>query len=111
MGTGEQPPPLKVDPEQLAKLGHQLLAAASDLPDPPPPFAVTGADAISAAIAERLPSIEGPIRDALPRLKDEAMTTAANVIAAAQRYSITDEQLAADYAARRFEPTRGPDGG
>jgi hypothetical protein len=100
MGTDSQPPPLRVDPEQLGRLGNQLQDAAADLPDAPPPFMVTGSDAISAAIAARLPSIEGPIHEALPHLKDQASTTAANVVEAARRYSVTDAQLAADYEAQ-----------
>ncbi|BBZ31070.1 hypothetical protein MMAD_53650 [Mycolicibacterium madagascariense] len=97
MGTGDQPPPLKVDPEQLEKLGHQLLAAARSIPEPLPPFVVTGTDAISLAIAERLPAVEGTIAQALPQLKADATRTADNVITAAHRYASTDAQLAQEY--------------
>jgi ESX secretion-associated protein EspJ len=97
MGPGiGQPAPLKVDPEQLGRLGNQLLSAAGDLPEVPLPFMVTGTDALSAAIACRLPSIEGPIHDALPKLKNEAATIATNVVTAAAKYASTDAQLAAD---------------
>ena len=60
MGTGpDGQPTLKVDPELLKKYGGQLLTAAGDLPDAPPPFIVPGTDAISQAVAEKLPMIEG----------------------------------------------------
>ncbi|MBJ7341907.1 type VII secretion target [Mycolicibacterium sp.] len=104
MGTGlGSQPPLKVDPELLGKYGQQLQTAAGDLPEAPAPFTVTGTDAISQAIAEKLPSLEGAIQDALPRLKTEASTTASNVVEAAGRYSSTDAQLAADYEKHQFD--------
>jgi hypothetical protein len=101
-GPGSQPP-LKVDPEQLAKLGGQLLSAAGDLPEAPAPFTVTGTDAISQAIADKLPGLEGPIQEALPQLKAEASGTASNVVTAAGKYASTDAQLAADYAKHQFD--------
>jgi hypothetical protein len=104
MGTGAgSQPPLKVDPEQLAKLGGQLLSAAGDIPAAPPPFTVTGTDAISQAIAEKLPGLEGPIQDALPQLKGDASTTASNVVTAAGRYASTDAQLASNYEQHQFD--------
>lgn len=60
-GPGSQPP-LKVDPDLLSKYGNQLLTAAGDLPEAPPPFTVSGEDAISQAIAEKLPSLEARSR-------------------------------------------------
>ncbi len=112
MGTGPgSQPPLKVDPELLRKYGQQLLTAAGDLPAAPAPFTVTGTDAISQAIAEKLPSLEGAIQDALPQLKDEASNTASNVVEAAGRYSSTDSQLAADYEKHQFDSAGGPGGG
>ncbi len=112
MGTGPgSQPPLKVDPELLRKYGQQLLTAAGDVPAAPAPFTVTGMDAISQAIAEKLPSLEGAIQDALPQLKDEASNTASNVVEAAGRYSTTDSQLAADYEKHQFDSAGGPGGG
>lgn len=103
MGIGDQPP-LKVDPELLSKYGNQLLSAAGDLPDAPPPFIVTGEDAISQAIAGKLPGLEGAIQDALPQLKGEASATANNVVTAAGQYADTDAQLAANYEKLQFGP-------
>lgn len=104
MGTGAgSQPPLKVDPEQLAKLGGQLLSAAGDIPAAPAPFVVRGTDAISQAIAEKLPGLEGPIQDALPQLKGDASTTASNVVTAANRYASTDAQLASNYEQHQFD--------
>jgi hypothetical protein len=107
MGMEGQLPPLKVDAQQLRKLGDRLLAAAADLPEAPPPFSVTGADAISTAIADKLPFVEGPIQDALPHLRSEASATATNVVTAAEKYASSDAQLAADHEAHRFNPRRG----
>ena len=103
MGIGDQPP-LKVDPELLGKYGNQLLSAAGDIPEAPPPFVVTGEDAISQAIAGKLPGLEGAIQDALPQLKGEASATANNVVAAAGKYADTDAQLAAIYEKLQFGP-------
>ena len=103
MGIGDQPP-LKVDPELLSKYGNQLLSAAGDLPEAPPPFIVTGEDAISQAIAGKLPGLEGAIQDALPQLKGEASATANNVVTAAGQYADTDAQLAANYEKLQFGP-------
>ncbi|GLP72973.1 hypothetical protein TUM20983_00830 [Mycobacterium antarcticum] len=112
MGTGPGgQPPLKVDPELLGKYGNQLLTAAGDLPDAPAPFTVAGADAISQAIAQKLPSLEGAIQEALPQLKNEASTTASNVVEAAGRYSTTDAQLAAEYEKHQFDSAGSAGGG
>lgn len=109
-GPGSQPP-LKVDPDLLSKYGNQLLTAAGDLPEAPPPFTVTGEDAISQAIAEKLPSLEGAIQEALPQLKGEASTTANNVVTAAGRYAATDAQLAANYEKHQFDSAGASSGG
>jgi hypothetical protein len=112
MGTGpggEQV--LKVDPEQLQKYGGQLLSAAGDLPDAPAPFTVTGTDAISQAIAGKLPGLEGPIQDGLPQLKNEASSTASKVVTAAGQYASTDAQIAADYERHQFDSAGSPGGG
>ncbi|MCV7420767.1 hypothetical protein H7K45_09480 [Mycobacterium yunnanensis] len=103
-------PTLKVDPELLQKYGGQLLAAAGDLPDAPPPFTVTGSDAISQAISEKLQGLEDPIQQQLPQLKTEASDTANNVMAAAGRYSETDAQLAANYEKLQFGEAGGAGG-
>lgn len=102
---------LKVDPEQLQKYGGQLLSAADDLPDAPAPFTVTGTDAISQAIAGKLPGLEGPIQDGLPQLKNEASSTASKVVTAAGQYASTDSQIAADYEEHQFDSAGSPGGG
>lgn len=94
---------LRVDPEMLDRLGNDLRTSAEGLPEAPPPFIVTGADAISQAISERLPGVEGPIQEALPQLKQAATTTASNIVAAAGKYGSTDEQLAANYEKHQFD--------
>jgi len=112
MGSGPGGyPTLKVDPELLQKYGGQLLAAAGDLPEAPPPFAVTGSDAISQAIAEKLQGLEDPIQQQLPQLKTEASDTANNVVAAAGQYAETDAQIAANYEKLQFGEASGVGGG
>jgi hypothetical protein len=104
MGTGPGgQQTLKVDPELLKKYGGQLLTAAGDLPDAPPPFIVPGTDAISQAVAEKLPMIEGGFQEALPQLKSEASSTATKVTEAAGHYANTDAELAANYEKHQFD--------
>ena len=50
----------------LSQLGTQLVAAAAAIPEPPAPFTVTGGDAISQAIAAKLPGMEDAIIEGLP---------------------------------------------
>ena len=108
MGTGPgSQPPLKVDPELLSKYGQQLLTAAGDLPEAPPPFTVTGEDAISQAIAEKLPALEGAIQDALPQLKDEASHHREQRGRPQRGYATTDAQLAANYEKLQFDSAAG----
>jgi hypothetical protein len=106
MGQGNRPP-LKVDPELLGKYGNELLTSAGGLPAAPGPFVVSGSDPISVAIAEKLPAVEGAILDELPQLKQDASTTASNIVAAADRYSSTDSQLAAEYQRHQFDSAGG----
>lgn len=102
---------LRVDTEMLSQLGSQLEASASAIPDPPTPFSVTGGDAISQAIAAKLPSMETPIIEGLPAVKEAAGKTASNMVSAADRYQTTDEQLAAEYEKHRFDGSGSGAGG
>lgn len=102
---------LRVDPEMLQQLGAQLETSARALPDPPERFPVTGADAISAAIAAKLPALETPIIEGLPAVKEAATQTAQNIQTAAARYLGTDADLAAEYEKHRFDQTGAPGGG
>ena len=87
------PPPLSVDPEQLAAAGNELQYSAGQLPAAPAPFSVVGSDPLTQAIAAQIPAIEGPIATQLPAVKTQATKTAGNVIAAAEAYLTTDQQL------------------
>lgn len=87
------PPPLSVDPEQLAAAGNELKYSAGQLPDPPGPFGVVGSDPLTQAISAQIPAIEQPIATQLPVVKAQATKTAGNVIAAAEAYLTTDQQL------------------
>jgi hypothetical protein len=93
---------LRVDPDMLSQLGSQLETSANALPEPPAPFTVTGEDAISAAIAAKLPALETPIIEGLPAVKQAAAQTASNIVAAAGKYESTDEELAAAYEKQQF---------
>lgn len=86
---------LRVDTGMLSDLGSQLQTSANSLPEPPAPFSVTGADAISAAISAKLPALETPIIEGLPKVKAEASETAGNIITSAATYLTTDEEIAA----------------
>ncbi len=87
------PPPLSVDPEQLAAAGNELKYSAGQLPDPPGPFGVVGSDPLTQAIDLQIPAIEQPIATQLPAVKAQATKTAQNVISAAEAYLTTDQQL------------------
>jgi hypothetical protein len=110
MGIGDGAT-LRVDPELLSQYGGELEAAAKDLPDAPPPFVVTGTDAISTAIAGKLPDIEGKIQESLPQIKTDAVATASNIVSAAGKYKGTDEQLAAEYEKHQFDAAGSSGGG
>jgi hypothetical protein len=112
MGMGDGAiPPLTVDPELLERYGNQLLTAAGGLPEAPPPFTVTGTDPMSQAIADKLPAMEGGIRDGLPQLKDQASATASTIVSAAGQYQSADQQNAADIKKHQFDTAGGPGGG
>ena len=87
------PPPLSVDPEQLAAAGNELKYSASQLPAAPAPFGVVGSDPLTQAIDLQIPAIEDPIATQLPAVKAQATKTAQNVISAAEAYLTTDQQL------------------
>ena len=50
------PPPLSVDPEQLAAAGNELKYSASQLPAAPAPFGVVGSDPLTQAIDLQIPA-------------------------------------------------------
>ena len=85
------PPPLSVDPEQLAAAGNELTYSASQLPNAPAPFGVVGSDPLTQAIDLQIPAIEDPIATQLPAVKAQATKTAQNVISAAEAYLTTDQ--------------------
>jgi len=102
---------LRVDPEMLSQLGSQLETSARALPNAPEPFTVTGADAISQAIAAKLPGLETPIIEGLPAVKEAAGQTASNIVTAAGMYQTTDEQIAAEYEKHQFDGSGSGAGG
>jgi hypothetical protein len=102
---------LRVDTEMLSQLGSQLEVSASALPDAPAPFSVPGGDAISQAIAAKLPGLEMPIIEGLPAVKEAAGQTASNIVTAADMYHTKDEQLASEYEKHRFDGSGSGSGG
>jgi hypothetical protein len=104
------PEPLSVDPTLLSSLGNELIRSAGTIPLAPPPFTTPGTDAISLSIMSQVPGLEAPILAGLPEVKAEASKTAANIVAAAQQYLHTDEQLAAAYERHQFEGAGAPGG-
>ena len=95
--------PLIVDPSLLASASAALVAAAADIPVMPAPLSVPGSDPLSVAIAAGAVAVEAPMA-ALPEIKTAATTTATNVGVAAQRYTSTDQALAAKAASHQFAP-------
>ena len=95
--------PLIVDPSLLASASTALVAAAADIPVMPAPLSVPGSDPLSVAIAAGAVAVEAPMA-ALPEIKTAATTTATNVGVAAQRYTSTDQALAAKAASHQFAP-------
>jgi hypothetical protein len=108
MGIGDS---LRVDPERLSHHGNQLVDAATGLPPAPTRFVESGTDPLSEAIRDKLPGIEDPIQEALPKLKAEATKTANNIVTAAGQYQRTDEELASKYDAHRFDGRVGSGAG
>ncbi len=100
------PETLGVDTEMLSRFGSELVTVASQIPQMPSPLTLSGGDAISAAIMARMPELETPIQTGLAEVKAAATKTANNIVAAAERYAQTDEQLARAIEAAG-EPTAG----
>ena len=97
-----------MDPTLLSSLGNELITSAGTIPLAPPPFTTPGMDAISLSIMAQAPGLEAPILSGLPEVKAEATKTATNIVAAAQQYLQTDEQLAADYERHQFDGSGRP---
>ncbi len=92
--------PLSVDTSGLRAAAGVL--GDLDVPPPPKPFAVTGFDAMSAAINEVLPTIETPVIDGLPVAEAALKKTATDMATAADRYDETDAASAGDVAGTQF---------
>jgi DNA polymerase III gamma/tau subunit len=88
------PGELRVDTAPLAPGGQGLLSAAGDIPLPPVPFTATGADALSTILNARTQAIEAPLIAGMPVTKAEALRTAQNIIQAAAKYEVVDQNLA-----------------
>ncbi|MEE6138563.1 hypothetical protein SKC41_19830 [Mycobacterium sp. 050128] len=85
------PEHLIVDPFHLELAGAALQSQV--LPEPPPPWTATGADAVSEAINVTMPVIEAPVTEGLPAAQAAITATGSKVAAAARRYAETDQKL------------------
>ena len=110
-GNGSGLETLGVDPDELARYGGELVAAAGDIPAAPASFTTSGTDAISMKIMSSLPFVEAPILTGLPEVKGAATDTATKIVDAAAKYAQTDEQLAKLYEQYQFETAGGAPGG
>lgn len=87
---------LKVDPDRLTSAGTNLGESARQIPKVGPIGAAAlspGSDPLSAAIAAKIPGLERPVVDELPKLAAEGNKLAANVEEAGRRYETTDKKL------------------
>jgi hypothetical protein len=87
---------LRVDPEELAAGGRGLETAAANIPEPLAPFTSTGTDALSTILNTLTQAKEAPLITGMPETKAEALATARKVVAAAERYEQSDQQIADD---------------
>ncbi|MEZ0352424.1 hypothetical protein [Mycobacterium sp. pR1184] len=85
------PEHLIVDPFHLELAGATL--RSQTLPEPPPPLAATGSDAVSEAINVTMPMIEAPVTEGLPAAQAAITATGSKIAAAARRYAETDQKL------------------
>ena len=85
--------PLYIDTDAVRAGGNEMLNAAESMPPAPPTTALTGSDPLSTAIIGQISSIQTPIVFGLPVFKADAVKTATDVVAAADRYEKTDEML------------------
>ncbi|MCV7352739.1 hypothetical protein [Mycobacterium parmense] len=80
-----------VDPARLETAGATLRKLA--LPAPPPRIVVDGTDSMSSAINATLPIVESPVIEGLPAVQAVLRRTGDNIVAAAEIYAETDQQL------------------
>ncbi|ORW74220.1 hypothetical protein [Mycobacterium saskatchewanense] len=83
--------PLVVDPSRLEIAGATLRGLV--FPALPAQFAITGTDAVSGAIKDTLPVIEGPVIEGLPAVRGALTRTGSSITAAAGMYAATDQRL------------------
>lgn len=87
---------LKVDPDRLTADGSNLGELSRQIPKVGPiggGALSPGSDPLSAAIAAKIPGLERPVVDGLPKLTAEGNKLAANVEEAGRRYETTDKKL------------------
>lgn len=97
------PERLVVDPVHLELAGATLQAQV--LPQPPPPIAAAGADAVSGAINVTMPVIEAPIVEGLPAAQAGITATGSKIAAAARMYAETDQSLGEKLGHAQFTGT------
>lgn len=94
-----------IEPLSVDTSGLNAAAGVLDdleVPTPPGPCGVAGADAMTAAINEVLPIIEAPVIDGLPTAASALKRTASDMAAAADMYDMTDKASAGAIAQSQF---------
>ena len=80
--------------------GGKLQTIAGLIPEPPATFSPPGGDALSTAIAGKVAEVVDPVVAQMPITKDALTRYAQNVMNAADKYDITDRQIAEEILKR-----------
>jgi Excreted virulence factor EspC, type VII ESX diderm len=104
---------LRVDTGLVRESGGKLQTIAGLIPEPPATFSPLGGDALSTAIAGKVAEVVDPVVAQMPITKDALRRYAQNVLNAADKYDITDRQIAEEILKRLglFDDAAGVGGG
>ena len=91
---------LRVDTGLVRESGGRLQTIAGLIPEPPATFSPPGGDALSTAIAGKVAEVVDPVVAQMPITKDALTRYAQNVLNAADKYDITDRQIAEEILKR-----------
>ena len=91
---------LRVDTGLVRESGGKLQTIAGLIPEPPATFSPPGGDALSTAIAGKVAEVVDPVVAQMPITKDALRRYAQNVLNAADKYDITDRQIAEEILQR-----------
>jgi hypothetical protein len=91
---------LRVDTGLVRESGGKLQTIAGLIPEPPATFSPPGGDALSTAIAGKVAEVVDPVVAQMPITKEALTRYAQNVLSAADKYDITDRQIAEEILKR-----------